>query len=462
MYENNYPNGNIYTSGNTYHYDQEQPKAQKPDKHKKEGTGTGKKIALGICCGLLFGIFAGLGFEAVTTATDFVKEKTQVETSAAPKAEESSETKIEETITQEATENTIGTASLSENMQTTTVTDVTSVVKEVMPAVVSVNNKYVETTSFWGQQYSSEGYSTGSGIIVGQNDTELLLVTNYHVVESAEELTVQFVDGTQAQAQIKGSDADKDLAVIAVQLGDIDSSTKEEIAIAKLGNSDDLTVGEPVIAIGNALGYGQSVTTGVVSALNRAIAVDNATSQKTNYQKDSEVNTFIQTDAAINPGNSGGALLNMKGEVIGINSNKIGGSAVEGMGYAIPISDAKPIIEDLMTKQTKLKVDESSKGYLGITGIDVVAEYSEIYGMPQGVYISSVSEGTGAARAGLIKGDIITALNGEEVKSMDDLKNELSYYAAGTTVELTIMQGSPTGYQAKTVEVTLGSAVSTQ
>ncbi|MBO5112541.1 MAG: trypsin-like peptidase domain-containing protein [Lachnospiraceae bacterium] len=331
-----------------------------------------------------------------------------------------------------------------------------------MPAVVSVNNKYVETTSFWGQQYSSEGNSTGSGIIVGQNDTELLLVTNYHVVESAEELSVQFMDGTQAQAQIKGSDADKDLAVIAVQLSDIDSSTKEQIAIAKLGDSNELTVGEPVIAIGNALGYGQSVTTGVVSALNRAIAVDNSSSQKANYQGDSEVNTFIQTDAAINPGNSGGALLNMKGEVIGINSNKIGGSAVEGMGYAIPISDAKPIIEDLMTKQTKLKVDENSKGYLGITGIDVVAEYSEIYGMPQGVYVSSVSEGTGAAKAGLIKGDIITALNGEEIKSMDDLKNELSYYAAGTTVELTIMQGSPTGYQAKTVEVTLGAATSTQ
>ena len=331
-----------------------------------------------------------------------------------------------------------------------------------MPAVVSVNNKYVETTSFWGQQYSSEGNSTGSGIIVGQNDTELLLVTNYHVVESAEELSVQFMDGTQAQAQIKGSDADKDLAVIAVQLSDIDSSTKEQIAIAKLGDSNELTVGEPVIAIGNALGYGQSVTTGVVSALNRAIAVDNSSSQKANYQGDSEVNTFIQTDAAINPGNSGGALLNMKGEVIGINSNKIGGSAVEGMGYAIPISDAKPIIEDLMTKQTKLKVDENSKGYLGITGIDVVAEYSEIYGMPQGVYVSSVSEGTGAAKAGLIKGDIITALNGEEIKSMDDLKNELSYYTAGTTVELTIMQGSPTGYQAKTVEVTLGAATSTQ
>ena len=340
--------------------------------------------------------------------------------------------------------------------------DVSDVVDAVMPAMVSILNKYTERITYFGQPIEQEGEASGSGIIVGQNDTELLLVTNYHVVESAEELSVQFMDGTQAQAQIKGSDADKDLAVIAVQLSDIDSSTKEQIAIAKLGDSNELTVGEPVIAIGNALGYGQSVTTGVVSALNRAIAVDNSSSQKANYQGDSEVNTFIQTDAAINPGNSGGALLNMKGEVIGINSNKIGGSAVEGMGYAIPISDAKPIIEDLMTKQTKLKVDENSKGYLGITGIDVVAEYSEIYGMPQGVYVSSVSEGTGAAKAGLIKGDIITALNGEEIKSMDDLKNELSYYAAGTTVELTIMQGSPTGYQAKTVEVTLGAATSTQ
>ncbi|MBD5499614.1 MAG: PDZ domain-containing protein [Lachnospiraceae bacterium] len=337
----------------------------------------------------------------------------------------------------------------------TTVTDVTEVVKTVMPSVVSVNNKYIETTSFWGQQYSSEGNSTGSGIIVGENDTELLLVTNYHVVEAAEELTVQFVDGSQVQAQIKGSDADKDLAVIAVQLNDIDADTMSDIAIATLGNSNSLTVGEPVIAIGNALGYGQSVTTGVVSALNRPLAVDNSQMQTGLPQGDTEVNTFIQTDAAINPGNSGGALLNIKGEVIGINSNKIGGSAVEGMGYAIPISDAQPIIENLMTKQTRLKVDEESKGYLGITGIDVVSEYSQIYGMPMGVYVSSVTEGTGAYEAGLVKGDIITAINGEEVKSMDDLKNELSYYTAGTTVELTIMQGSPTGYQPKTVNVTL-------
>ncbi|MDE6976676.1 MAG: trypsin-like peptidase domain-containing protein [Lachnospiraceae bacterium] len=347
------------------------------------------------------------------------------------------------------------------NLVQTTVTDVTEVVKAVMPSVVSVNNKYIETTSFWGRDFSSEGTSTGSGIIVGKNDTELLLVTNYHVVEAAEELSVQFADGSQVQAQMKGSDSDKDLAVIAVQLTDIDSSTMNAIAVAKMGDSTQLTVGEPVIAIGNALGYGQSVTTGVVSALNRPIAVS-STSSQTGVMDDTEVNTFIQTDAAINPGNSGGALLNSRGEVIGINSNKIGGSAVEGMGYAIPISDAQPIIEKLMTRETRLRVEEADRGFLGITGIDVVAEYSQLYGMPKGVYISSVSEGTGAAEAGLVRGDIITALNGEEVKSMDDLKEELSYYSVGSTVELTIMQGSPTGFQAKTVSVTLGAAANAQ
>lgn len=468
MYENNYPNHyetintennsiNEQTNtstGNTYFY--EQPK---PVKQKKQ-SGSGRKIALGICCGLLFGIFAGLGFEAVITASDLVKDKSGIEAGAFEDAKE--DAKAEEVIKapqekeQEVKGTTVATAGNGVQFPMTTVTDVTEVVKAVMPSVVSVNNKYIEVTSFWGQQYSSEGNSTGSGIIVGENDTELLLVTNYHVVEAAEELTVQFVDGSQVQAQIKGSDADKDLAVIAVQLKDVEAETKSSIAIATLGNSDSLTVGEPVIAIGNALGYGQSVTTGVVSALNRAIAVNNSQLQTGLPQGDTEINTFIQTDAAINPGNSGGALLNIKGEVIGINSNKIGGSAVEGMGYAIPISDAQPIIENLMTKQTRLKVDEENKGYLGITGIAVEPEYSQIYGMPMGVYVSSVTEGTGAYEAGLVKGDIITAINGEEVESMDDLKNELSYYAAGTTVELTIMQGSPTGYQAKTVNVTLG------
>ena len=459
MYENNY-------SDNTYHYEEPVKKQEEPH-NKKKGSGNGKKIALGICCGLLFGIFAGIGFEAVTTASSLAKNAVTKETTAQPEVQSTVPEAAGSDSTSDAADasasiaesQSLGTAVADSTVLTTT-TDVTEVVKKVMPSVVSVNNKYIETTSFFGQQYNSEGEASGSGIIVGQNDSELLIATNNHVVESAEELTVQFADGSQSQAQIKGTDADKDLAVIAVQLSDISSDTMSSISIATLGDSNALTVGEPVIAIGNALGYGQSVTTGVVSALNRAIASDG--SQNVQTGTDTEVNTFIQTDAAINPGNSGGALLNIHGEVIGINSNKIGGSTVEGMGYAIPISDAKPIIENLMTKQTRLKVNEDSKGYLGITGIDVVAEYSEIYGMPQGVYVSSVTEGTGAAQAGLVKGDIITGLNGEEIKSMEELKNELSYYTAGTTVELTIMQGSPTGYQAKTVQVTLGGAPTQQ
>ena len=217
-----------------------------------------------------------------------------------------------------------------------------------------------------------------------------------------------------------------------------------------------LTVGEPVIAIGNSLGYGQSVTTGVVSALDRVIGTSAST--QSSQQTDTEVNTFIQTDAAINPGNSGGALINIKGEVIGINSNKIGGSAVEGMGYAIPISDAEPIIQKLMEKQTRSKVAESERGYLGITGLDVNQESASLYGLPLGAFVSNVVEGSAADKAGLVRGDIITAINGWEVKSMAELKEEISGYAAGETVELTIMQGSPDGYQTKTVEVTLGRA----
>ena len=337
-----------------------------------------------------------------------------------------------------------------------TVTDVTKVVQDVMPSVVSVTNKYIEKMTFFGQEYSQEMGGSGSGIIVGKNDSELLLVTNYHVVESADEqeLTVQFVDGSQVNAQMKGADMNKDLAVIAVQLSDITNETMSKISIANLGSSDDLIVGEPVIAIGNSLGYGQSVTTGVVSALDRAIAASSV--REVSQNTDTEINTFIQTDAAINPGNSGGALLNIKGEVIGINSNKIGGSAVEGMGYAIPISDAKPIIEDLMTKQTRVRVAEEKRGFLGITGVDVTADSVQLYGFPQGVFVSSVTEGSGAHRAGLVRGDIITGIDGQEIISMVELKDELSYYEAGSTVELTIMQGGPAGYEEKTVEVTLG------
>ena len=499
MYENNYPNSyhnpdgnslgeqnnmnnNSYATGNssTYQYGtggsfsqgtyyngsgRETGSGSNFGKNGKgHKAGTGKKVAIATCCGLCFGIFAGLGFQAVDSATDFLKDKVQkTEGSAAGGSTQAAENTD---AVQDSTELLYSGLSEEEvkaieeliNKQTvhTTVTDVTEVVKQVMPSVVSVNNKYIERMTFFGQDFSQEVGGSGSGIIVGKNDTELLLVTNYHVVELAEELTVQFVDGTQSQAQIKGLDADKDLAVIAVQLTDIEGDTMNQIAIAKLGSSEELTVGEPVIAIGNALGYGQSVTTGVISALDRAIQTTATQSQSPVQNEDMEINTFIQTDAAINPGNSGGALLNSKGEVIGINSSKIGGSTIEGMGYAIPISDARPIIEDLMTKQTRLKVAEEDRGYLGITGVDVTSDSVQLYGLPRGVYVSSVTDGSGAAQAGLVRGDIITAINGEEVSSMVELKEELAYYAAGTTVELTIMQGSPTGYQAKTVSLTLG------
>lgn len=442
------------TSSTNFQQSQMNHQQTKPVKQKKQSGGFGKKVLAGLCCGLVFGVFAGIGFQAVDAAHDgFTRAKSAFSAMMGNSSQDSALAEASSGNIKQTLDN------LTPQTQTeAVVTDVTQVVKAVMPSVVSVSNTYVQRGTFFGQEYSSEAVSSGSGIIVGENDSELLIVTNYHVVESADTLSVQFVDEEQVQAQIKGTDADKDLAVLAVQLSDIKEDTLNQISIASLGSSDDLTVGEPVIAIGNALGYGQSVTTGVVSALNRPIAV---TSQE-GQTGDSQINTFIQTDAAINPGNSGGALLNTKGEVIGINSNKIGGSTVEGMGYAIPISDAKPIIEELMQKETRLKVDEANKGVLGITGVNVEAQYSEVYGIPMGVYVSSVTDNSGAAAAGLVRGDIITAINGETVETMEELKEEMNYYKAGDVVTLTIMQGSPTGYQSKDVQVTLGKQMNAQ
>lgn len=464
------------TSSTNFQQSQMNHQQTKPVKQKKQSGGFGKKVLAGLCCGLVFGVFAGIGFQAVDAAHDgFTRAKSAFSAIVGNSSQDSAlaeasgsgdaaEDVLLPDSSSDAAEASSGSIkqtldNLTPQTQTeAVVTDVTQVVKAVMPSVVSVSNTYVQRGTFFGQEYSSEAVSSGSGIIVGENDSELLIVTNYHVVESADTLSVQFVDEEQVQAQIKGTDADKDLAVLAVQLSDIKEDTLDQISIASLGSSDDLTVGEPVIAIGNALGYGQSVTTGVVSALNRPIAV---TSQE-GQTGDSQINTFIQTDAAINPGNSGGALLNTKGEVIGINSNKIGGSTVEGMGYAIPISDAKPIIEELMQKETRLKVDEANKGVLGITGVNVEAQYSEVYGIPMGGYVSSVTDNSGAAAAGLVRGDIITAINGETVETMEELKEEMNYYQAGDVVTLTIMQGSPTGYQSKDVQVTLGKQMNTQ
>lgn len=328
------------------------------------------------------------------------------------------------------------------------VTDVTQVVEAVMPACVSITNNFTQTVQdFWGQTYSQDETASGSGIIIGENEQELLIVTNNHVVDSTEQLYVQFIDGETVEAQVKGTDASADLAVVAVKLDTIADSTKQEICIARMGDSDSLKIGEPAIAIGNALGYGQSVTTGVISALNRKIESSNS----------EEGTSLIQTDAAINPGNSGGALLNMRGEVIGINSNKIGGSSIEGMGYAIPISTARPIIEDLMERQTRTKYSEEERGYLGISCINVTSDLSENFSMPQGIFVAQVYSGTGAEAAGLVRGNIVVAFDGVTVQDQEELTKQMQYYKAGESVEITIMVNSANGYQQKNVTVTLSS-----
>lgn len=330
------------------------------------------------------------------------------------------------------------------------VTDVTDVVEKVMPSVVSINNILVEQylNPFNGDVYSEEGVGSGSGIIFGQNEDEILIVTNHHVIEDYDQLIVQFIDGEEVEAHVKGADSAVDLAVIAIQIADINESTLSEIAMARFGDSTSLTVGEPAIAIGNALGYGQSVTTGVISALERTVGDDTI-----GYYEN-----LIQTDAAINPGNSGGALLNIKGEVIGINSNKIGGESIEGMGYAIPISKAIPIIDELMQSETRIKIAEAERGYIGIQGADMTADLSEYYGIPVGVYIAEVHSGSGAEVAGLKMGDVITAVNGKETLTMSDLQKELQYYADGDVITLTIWQENENDYQEVTMDVELADA----
>jgi len=435
-YSNSYSNeyGNVYRSGPNV----QKPPVSKPPKKKNHFF---RKTAVAVSMGLFFGFFAGVAFYAVGSVSDYMNGDNQ-------------ETVVSEAVVEEKSDSGIDDAKAltADQSITTVVTDVTEVVENVMPSVVSINNTFVATEDYFGQTLQSEQTGSGSGIIVGENDTELLIATNYHVVESADSLSVQFIDGKEVQAQLKGSDSGMDLAVIAVQLADLEESTKAEIVVATLGDSDSLKVGEPAIAIGNALGYGQSVTTGVISAVNRSI-VDATSTTGTGSES---VTSLIQTDAAINPGNSGGALLNMKGEVIGINSNKIGGEVIEGMGYAIPISSAQPILEDLMTKTTKVKVDETQKAYLGISGVDVSAEVAGTYGMPEGVYVAQVYDGTGAASSGLVKGDIITSFDGLSVSTMEQLQDALQYYAAGDSVEVVIQQGSPNGYQEKTVTIVLG------
>ncbi|MDU3305257.1 MAG: trypsin-like peptidase domain-containing protein [Lachnospiraceae bacterium] len=342
--------------------------------------------------------------------------------------------------------------------------DVSEIASEALPSIVSITTKSVQEVQNYFGMYGMYGYApqqqeqevegSGSGIIVGKNDDELLIATNYHVVEGADTLSVAFTDGNAVEASVKGFDEERDLAVVSVSLDDIKDDTMDAISIAKIGSSDDLKVGEQVIAIGNALGYGQSVTTGIVSAKNRRMDSDNNTVTDGSDDSSDGVN-LIQTDAAINPGNSGGALLNMEGEVVGINSAKLASTEVEGMGYAIAISDVTDILQNLMNETSRDKLDDSEHGVLGIKGSSVSSEAVQMYGIPAGVFVKKVTEGGAADKAGLKANSVITEFNGKTVSSIDQLIEYLSYYEPDEEVELTVQVPHGTSYKEETVKVTL-------
>lgn len=398
----------------------------------------GRKAVAVVCAGMVFGLVASVTFQASNYMVERVLGKSE-QTAGTTKNTSSSSTNVNST-------------KLTQTKSTVT-SDISEIVENAMPSVVSITNISVQQVqSFFQGTQEYESQSSGSGIIIGKNDSELLVVSNNHVVSGSDTLTVTFINNTSVEAQIKGTDPDKDLAVIAVPLDKIDEDTMSQIAVATLGDSSELKVGEPVIAIGNALGYGQSVTNGIVSAKDRTLS-------SSSPEGETEENSvkYIQTNAAINPGNSGGALLNMNGEVIGINTAKVADSAVEGMGYAIPVSDVSDIIEDLMNRTTRTKVNEGEQGQLGITGFDVAEENAAMYGMPKGVYISKIAEGSGAEKAGLTKGSIIVEFDGTAIDSMATLQERLQYYKAGETVSVTVRVPSATGeYTENTVDVTLG------
>ena len=395
----------------------------KPKKNRK----VPKPVKL-VCAGVAFGLVASVTFQT----GNYVGTKVFGTTTTNGKTAKTAQT--------------VDGAKLTTSSSSTGTSDIATIAKNAMPSIVSITNMSVqEVQSFFGGTQQQESTSVGSGIIIGQTDSELLILTNNHVVEGNEKLTVSFVDNESVEANVKGTDSTKDLAVVAVKISDVKDSTMDEIAVATMGDSSKLEVGEQVIAIGNALGYGQSVTSGIVSATERTLD---------GY----EGGTLIQTDAAINPGNSGGALLNSNGEVIGINTAKVATDSVEGIGYAIPISDASDTIQNLMNQETKTKVSEAEQGYLGIQGVDVSDESAKMYNMPTGVYISYVVKNGGAKQAGLTKGSVITGLEGTTISDMNSLKEQLQYYRVGDKVKVTVqVPGNNGEYTEKTVEVTLGS-----
>lgn len=414
----------------TYSYQQPQNGGRTP---KKKGSFL-KKAAAVTAAALLFGVVAGASMFGVNRAGEllFPMETQTTETQAPPETLGTTDVITAPQETKEATTTSV------------VLEDVSPIVEAAMPSVVAINNTTLYQSSTWfGQTQTYEVPSSGSGIIIGENDTELLIVTNNHVIEDANTLTVTFIDESTVDAAVKGTDSVSDLAVIAVPLEKIAADTKAQIKVATLGDSDELKMGQGVIAIGNALGLGQSVTVGHVSALDREITVDG------------NVKKVIQTDAAINPGNSGGALLNSKGELIGINEAKYADESVEGVGYAIPISHAKDIIDDLKLRTTKVEVAESEQGYLGIQVQNVDSSTAKMLGMPEGVYVYKITEGSAAAASDLREKDIITKFDGETVKTNADLTTLLTYYKAGTTVTLTVQSLENGAYVERQVDITL-------
>ncbi|CDC93046.1 putative uncharacterized protein [Firmicutes bacterium CAG:227] len=423
-------------------------------KNPKNSKKFAKKIGAITLSAVLFGSVAAGSFQAVNYFSPFSK---TTGSSGSTASNNSSSTSLLKTTAVSGSSNT---GSL----------DVSDITTSAMPSIVAITNKSVQEVQDYfsqfgfggqGQPQTQETESQGSGIIIGKNDSELLMVTNNHVVEGADTLSVCFIDNQVYEAAIKGTDPENDLAVIAVPLDSISDDTMSKIAVASIGDSDSLKVGEQVVAIGNALGYGQSVTTGIVSAVNRTLSSNSSDTQDSNSSDDSSSATYIQTDAAINPGNSGGALLNMNGEVIGINSAKLASTEVEGMGYAIPISRVSDIIDNLMNQTTRTKVDSDKQGTIGIKGINVTSDVQEKYNLPEGIYVSEVTSGSAAEKAGITSGSVITKFDGKSVTDIESLQDLLQYYKAGETVELTLQVPDSDSYKEKTVSITLGSKSAT-
>ena len=404
----------------------ENMEAQKTVKHKKS-----HGFLKAICYGITFGLVAGI----IIFGINYFGGK------AFPTTSSSSKSFVA------GNPSTIKTAlSVNKDLSSAVaVTDVSSIAEACMPSVVAINGTVTTTTAgFYRQTY--EAPVAGSGIIIGKNDTELLIVTNAHVVDGVNDLKITFIDDVQVDATVKGSKSSKDLAVVAVKLSDISQSTMDNIVIAEIGDASDVKVGEAAIAIGNSMGYGQSVTVGVISALNREITIDNVT-----Y-------TVIQTDAAINPGNSGGALINAYGQVVGINSAKLSDESVEGMGYSIPISDVMDVIEELMNKETRQLVEESQRGFIGISGQDIDASTASVWGYPEGIYVGKVQAKSAAEEAGIKYRDIIVSFDGDDVTTMAALKKKLAYYRVGEQVEIGFYRYENDEYVLKTVTLTLKSS----